>query len=185
MTTANTDKRFLRSRAAALDAAVDIIATRGVEDVTHQNVAEAAGLGRATMYRHWPTRTELIVDTLTNAVPVITVEDLPDDIAVGARIEHRLRLLRDRLWSNLAPSLITLIAQGDYHDALAGIRGRIMQPALEALIDDIASQSDDDLARHRANALVGSLFLDRFVLNHHTTDGDIDRSVRATGLGSA
>ncbi len=47
-----------------LDAARELLAREGPDAVTHQRVARQAGVGRATVYRHWPRREQLVLDTM-------------------------------------------------------------------------------------------------------------------------
>lgn len=58
------DARIVKSRSIAFDAAAHILRTLGLPALTHQNVAQHSGLSRATIYRHWPTIPDLIVDLL-------------------------------------------------------------------------------------------------------------------------
>ena len=53
-----------RSRKAMLDAARELLAREGPAAVTHQRVARQAGVGRATVYRHWPRPEQLMLDTM-------------------------------------------------------------------------------------------------------------------------
>ncbi len=57
---ANTDPRALRSRESILKAVRSILINEGVDRVTFQHVAEVAGVGRATVYRHWKTPDEMV-----------------------------------------------------------------------------------------------------------------------------
>jgi len=50
------------TRAAILDAARQVLFDEGWEALSHQRVAEVAGVGRATVYRHWPQRLQLLQD---------------------------------------------------------------------------------------------------------------------------
>jgi AcrR family transcriptional regulator len=50
----HVDPRVVRTRLAVLEAATMLLRTEGPGAVTHARVAEAAGVGRATIYRHWP-----------------------------------------------------------------------------------------------------------------------------------
>jgi len=61
---APTDPRYLRSRTAILDAARDLLLEQGPTAVTHGQVAERAGVGRATVYRHWPRSDELLGEVM-------------------------------------------------------------------------------------------------------------------------
>jgi AcrR family transcriptional regulator len=62
---AYVDPRAARTRRAVLHAAAGIIATDGTAGLTHQRVAERAGVGRATIYRHWPTTADLLYDAMS------------------------------------------------------------------------------------------------------------------------
>jgi AcrR family transcriptional regulator len=58
------DPRAERSRSAILRAAAQIIEAEGYAGVTHQRVAERAGVGRATVYRHWAQLDDLLFDAI-------------------------------------------------------------------------------------------------------------------------
>lgn len=62
-----------------LEAARQLLAERGYEGTTMDAVAERAGAGKATVYRRWPSKVQLVVDSLAcTPSPVTTVEDVPD-----------------------------------------------------------------------------------------------------------
>lgn len=52
-------KDVIRHRAALMAAAARIFAERGM-DVPLEEIASAAGVGRGTLYRHFPSRTDLV-----------------------------------------------------------------------------------------------------------------------------
>jgi AcrR family transcriptional regulator len=58
------DPRATRSREAILAAARTLLTTEGPPAVTHQRVAAQAGVGRATVYRHWPAPEKLLLDAM-------------------------------------------------------------------------------------------------------------------------
>lgn len=60
------DARVVRTRAAVLEAGARLLFTEGWHAVTHLRVAEEAGVGRATMYRHWPSVEDLLSDVLVD-----------------------------------------------------------------------------------------------------------------------
>jgi AcrR family transcriptional regulator len=68
------DPRAVRSRNAALVAARDLLIEEGFSGVTHAAVATRSGVGRATLYRHWPDATNLVRDTLVHHIVVAPVE---------------------------------------------------------------------------------------------------------------
>jgi len=60
--------RVERSKAAILDASLALLAEEGVGGFTVDAVAARAGVGKATVYRHWASRAELIVDAISSLV---------------------------------------------------------------------------------------------------------------------
>ena len=54
------DRRVQRTHAAVADAVRELFVEEGWDAVTHQRVAERAGYGRNTVYRHFPDRTSLL-----------------------------------------------------------------------------------------------------------------------------
>ena len=55
-----TDRRAARSRERLLDALPALMAERGFERLTTQNVIDRAGVGRATFYAHFQNKDELL-----------------------------------------------------------------------------------------------------------------------------
>jgi AcrR family transcriptional regulator len=58
------DARVTRTRALVQDALRDLFEREGAGALTHQRVAERAGVSRATVYRHWPRPIDLVVEAL-------------------------------------------------------------------------------------------------------------------------
>lgn len=61
-----------RPRNPGLDRAIraavlDVLATEGYTAVTMDNVAVVAGVSKASIYRRWPTKTELLVNVIDSA----------------------------------------------------------------------------------------------------------------------
>jgi AcrR family transcriptional regulator len=61
---AEADPRFVRSREAILEAARALLLAHGPSAVTHHQIAEHAGIGRATVYRHWPRTDQLLAEAM-------------------------------------------------------------------------------------------------------------------------
>src|SRR5258708_15169275 len=62
------DPRVMRSRQAALSAVQEILAEQGWTGVTHVAVAARSGVGRTTLYRHWPDVASLIHDAIDQRI---------------------------------------------------------------------------------------------------------------------
>lgn len=72
------------SRAAAVRAAAGVLEEHGWRGFTVDEVARRSGVGKATLYRHWPSGFPLAVeawgDVVTSAVPTIATGDVVGDL---------------------------------------------------------------------------------------------------------
>lgn len=72
-------KRDHSRDAVILEATLDVLAETGYEGMTIDTVAVRAGAARATVYRRWPTKTELVLDAVKRLAPsTVDLERLPD-----------------------------------------------------------------------------------------------------------
>lgn len=67
-------------------AAIDILAEKGVEGLQYEELASRAHVGRATVYRRWPNREDLLRDVLSRfaqtSVPIDDTGDIERDLVV-------------------------------------------------------------------------------------------------------
>ncbi|XVV15080.1 TetR/AcrR family transcriptional regulator [Actinoplanes sp. CA-131856] len=62
-----------------LDAALDVLAETGYESMTIDMVAVRAGTARATVYRRWPTKIDLVLSAVKRLAPgPVDLDRLPD-----------------------------------------------------------------------------------------------------------
>lgn len=67
------DPRLERSRAAILDAATELLAEGGVGRVTIDAITARSGVARSTLYRHFPTSTEVLAAAFQRLLPPLEV----------------------------------------------------------------------------------------------------------------
>lgn len=65
----STDPRVVRTRSTVLQVAAEILGARGYEGFTIDAVVHDSGVAKTTIYRHWPTRADLLHDVLLSAKP--------------------------------------------------------------------------------------------------------------------
>jgi AcrR family transcriptional regulator len=79
---------------AILKAAAEIVIASGLAEMTIEGVAERAGVGKASIYRRWPTKGalafEAVVDAIMAAEPTPDTGSLEDDLARVAESWVRL-----------------------------------------------------------------------------------------------
>ncbi len=76
--------RIERSKAAILAATLALLAEEGVGGLTVDDVAARAGVGKATVYRHWGSRADLIVDAVSS---LVTDDEAADRGSLRADLE--------------------------------------------------------------------------------------------------
>jgi AcrR family transcriptional regulator len=103
-----TDPRIARSKAAVMRTVTALLVEGGPSAVTIDEVVARSKVARATVYRHWPTRRQLILDALERMVPV------PPPVPSAGTIEDRLaalllgyaRQLTEESWAAVLPALL-------------------------------------------------------------------------------
>ena len=72
-------KRDHSRNASILDATLEVLAEVGLAGLTMDLVAARAGAGKATIYRRWTSKTELVIDALEHLKRIqVDLEHLPD-----------------------------------------------------------------------------------------------------------
>jgi len=79
--------------AAIVAAALEVLAETGYERMTMDQVAARAGAGKATLYRRWPSKADLVVHAVGQVGDTPALADLPD---TGTLRGDLLALMRDQ-----------------------------------------------------------------------------------------
>ena len=166
--TAEEDPRVERSRRVILEAVLDELGAVGYGALTIEAVAARAGVGKSTIYRHWPGKLELVEDAFrTLKAPVVVPETgTLRDRVVGV-LEQVAGLVQQSTYSACMPALIEAAERDprvrDFHSRFSAER----RAALVALLRDavkageLAAGTDPELL---ADALVGPILLRRLML---------------------
>ena len=60
---------------AIIDAAIDVLVRDGYDRLSMEGVATAAGVGKATVYRRWSSKAELVIDAMATLKPALEAID--------------------------------------------------------------------------------------------------------------
>jgi AcrR family transcriptional regulator len=174
MTDEPIDPRALRSRKAMLAAAGALLAEEGLEAVTHQAVATRAGVGRATVYRHWPQVLDLRLAVLS-----ANEHDLPPapahvNAAAGAdprgELAFHLRTIATRFDESANAVLAAVIGGAEHDKGMRRLREKLVTPMVKSLRPALTAAIERGLVRPDvtaeafAMATIGPLFYQRFLL---------------------
>ena len=171
-----TDARVERTRIAVLSAARRILLDDGWDAVTHLSVAAAAGIGRATLYRHWPSRADLIRDVIRREAEMSHAAPVGD---LRRDLQRELEGLGRQLGDPAFFAAITVLFERSLHDgALAEVKASVFQEVSRVVRDilqegrttgDLPPSLDLDRA---VNRLLGPLLYHRVA-----TDRPVTRAV--------
>ncbi len=102
--------RTSKSREKLLSAATELLVESGPRAVTVDAVADASGVAKSTLYRHWSSRDEMLVDVVRCNLP----DDSEPDLSIGfeaalhAYVAGAADTLGDPQWSRILPALLSL-----------------------------------------------------------------------------
>lgn len=153
------------ARMAILRATAEQLAERGWGPLTIEGIAQAAGVGKPTIYRWWPSKSALLAEALSEGVllhPAPSPADtgnLRTDLA--SWLDETFRFSSDPESTAIFRALIAAAAEDD----VVGARLEAANPAPEALAARLAAgrergelpQSTDPMAM--ADALFGTVVL--------------------------
>ena len=148
--------RSEKARTAILDAATELLLEQGLETVSMDEVAERAGVSKATIYRWWPSKETLALDALYHEWDTARPEP-PDTGSLRADLLALLRpwirRVRARPYGRVVAELVAE-AQTDpefasiYHARFVAPRREPARALLGRAIDrgELAPDIDVDLA---------------------------------------
>jgi AcrR family transcriptional regulator len=102
-----TDRRIQRSKASVLAETYKLLTEGGIGGVSVDEVSRRSGVSKTTIYRHWPSRSALLLDACSKLGVPQTIPDtgsLQGDISVIA--EALAKELRSAAWPAILPSII-------------------------------------------------------------------------------
>lgn len=110
MTEPAISPRVARSRERILRAATELLVEFGPRAVTVDAVSEASGVAKSTLYRHWPSRNDLLVDVVRSNIPDIEPPDLGAGFASALRqlVGSAADAFGDPNWSRIFAAITSL-----------------------------------------------------------------------------
>jgi TetR/AcrR family transcriptional regulator, regulator of autoinduction and epiphytic fitness len=151
-----------------LAAAVDELAEVGYGGVTIESVAARAGVGKSTIYRHWPDKLALIADAFeTFHVQMVPhVADRPARESVETLLGRVAEVVLDSTWSRCIPAMIEGAERDrrvrEFHHGYSAERRRELAAIIARGIDqgEFREGLDPELA---TIALLGVVFYRRLM----------------------
>jgi len=161
----NLDPRVERTRSTVLRAAGELLAERGYAGFTIEAVVSRTGVAKTTIYRHWPSRTELLHDALSAAKPTPT---FPDSGNLRSDLIALLRSVAGATTRDVfLRSMPSLVVAAQHDPELRALHNRLAEERSRGLRDllarargrgDLRADCDIELL---AQTLIGVVFVRR------------------------
>ncbi|HEX2043382.1 MAG TPA: TetR/AcrR family transcriptional regulator [Acidimicrobiales bacterium] len=167
---ADADPRVERSRRVILSAAVDLLGEVGYGGLTIEAVAARAGVGKSTIYRHWPGKSELVEDAVRTLKASVTVP-------TAGSLRDRLTAVLQQVAANIAESacLPAVIDAAERDPEVCAIQRRVARDRRQLVVDLLAEgvaagEVSPNLDLHLlADCLIGPIVVRR-LLDHEPFD---------------
>jgi AcrR family transcriptional regulator len=129
-------RRTAESHDAILDAVYALLQEKSVRDLTMEEVAKRAKVGKPTLYKWWPTKATLVLAMLCERMaPKL---EMPTDLTAEESLHFRVRRLIDAFKGPFGRIVAGLIAEGQSEPAvLQEFFGRWVSPRRNATIADL------------------------------------------------
>lgn len=164
--------------AAITDATLELLADIGYAALTIEAVATRAGVGKATLYRRWPGKVQLVVDA------VRTLSEQPDpDTSAGVRDElvELLEAVRRKSGSSLAGRIFPRLIgdSADNPEFMRRYREQVLDPRRDRFRTALLRGVDQGLVRtdvdtdHAIDLLVGPMAYRNLIRNDPAPGPDL------------
>lgn len=147
---------------AIVDATLQLLAEGGYGAVTMEAVAALAGVGKATLYRRYAGKDQLVLEsvaTLAEPPEVVRGASVRDELV--ARLEAVRRKSSSSLAGKIFPRLVS--AGADNPELLAGYRRQVLDPRRRAFVAVLQRGVEEGLVRpdvdldYAVDLLVGAM----------------------------
>jgi AcrR family transcriptional regulator len=160
------DERVRRSRETVLAATSELLFERGFAGVSVDEVSRRSGVAKTTIYRHWPTRADLLRDA---CAAISTPQAVPDtgslEPDLNALMTGLAELLSTAKWVSVMPSVIDAAERDpDIADVFTKLQRGYTLPIETVILRAVTKRElpeDTDVATLVA-ALTGPLFYRRW-----------------------
>ena len=160
------DKRVIRSKELVLKETYTLLSEGGISGVSVDEVSRRSGVSKTTIYRHWPSRSALLLDACSK---IGGQGERPDSGSLAGDMSMLAERLAEELstgaWPAVLPSIIDAAERDPEIAQLhASLHAGFMTPFFEAIASarDRGELRQDRSSAAMVAAIVGPLFYRRW-----------------------
>lgn len=176
------DQRVVRSKAAVFSSTVELLSERGYSGTSVDEISRRSGVAKTTIYRHWPTRTDLLRDACSSlGTPLDKPKTADLKEALTEVLKNLASLLRTEKWPSVLPSIIDAAERnsdvasmyGELQDEYSSVFRELLSAAVEK--GKLPKNTDVSVL---VALLVGPLFYRRWFSREVVSDDFAEQVVR-------
>jgi len=181
------DKRVERSKAAVLSETYRQLTQSGISGVSIDEVSRVSGVSKTTIYRHWPSRSALLIDAcsrLGNVPPPPDTGSFRTDL--HALVTELGKQLQSAAWASVYPSIIDAAERDPEIAAMQSELHKGFMAPFHAVVERAKDRGEiqaDKPAADLIAAVVGPLFYRRWFskesINDRSTEAIIDAAMKS------
>jgi AcrR family transcriptional regulator len=160
------DKRVERSKAKVLSETFRQLAKNGIGGISIDEVSRISGISKTTIYRHWPSRSALLIDACSR---IGNEPEVPNTGSLRGDLRALLAKLADQLqtanWSSVYPSIIDAAERDPEINAMQATLHKAFMAPFEGVIERAKTKgeiSSDRITTDLVAALIGPFFFRRW-----------------------
>jgi AcrR family transcriptional regulator len=161
--------RSAQAHRKVVDAAVQLFSERGIDATSMDAIAEASGVSKATIYKHWPDKDSLCLEVmgylhgLDEEPPVFDSGDFRTDLI--AQLQYQPAADRQALRDKMTPHMIAYASRNRVLGA--AWRARVVEPARVALANMLKRGEKRGVLRRGIDPEIGiALLLGPMIYRH-------------------
>ena len=181
------DKRVERSKAAVLAETYRQLTQSGIGGVSIDEVSRVSGVSKTTIYRHWPSRSALLIDAcsrLGNAHQPPDTGTLRGD--VHALVTNLAEQLQTAAWASVYPSIIDAAERDPEIAAMQSELHKGFMAPFHTIVERAKDRGEIPAGKPAAAliaVMVGPLFYRRWfskeAIDDRFTEATIDVAIKA------
>ncbi len=166
------------TNAAILEAALALFGEVGYEGITVEAVAVRAGVGKATIYRRWSSKDELIIAAIQEALTTVEIPEIGDvRTALINLVGGATAFMRTSTAGSIFPRMAGEVAARTplgvrYVESIIGPRRAMVRAVLSQGVTDGVLRSGLDIAL-LADTLVGPIILRKILRELDDSSDDL------------
>jgi AcrR family transcriptional regulator len=181
------DKRVERSKAAVLAETYRQLKQSGISGVSIDEVSRVSGVSKTTIYRHWPSRSALLIDAcskLGNAHQPPDTGTLRGD--VHALVTNLAEQLQTAAWASVYPSIIDAAERDPEIATMQSELHKGFMAPFDTIVERAKGRGEIPAGKPAADliaVIVGPLFYRRWfskeAIDDRFTEATIDAAIKA------